>query len=259
MVRLLGLTSLFGLLVSCSKDPQLIPPKLEKPIVMSAHCQSTPQDTFYRIEYQYALEKLVAETMRSDEHIYSTTTYEYDADGKLMREMRSTNHVHPKTIETIYEYNQLNQLVTKTFKTTNYDTSGIIINESGYSIALEYENNLLVKEFDYWGGFDTYEYKEGKVVTKIDYTASGQKYWITRYKYRGEFKIEEKRETATGNLLYLRTFNYDYWNKLTSIIEDGNVIEENFYEGNKLIEKWKFDNDLADYPCRGNYIYKYEF
>ena len=61
--------------------------------------------------------------------------------------------------------------------------------------------------------------------------------------------------------MYIRTFQYDSGNRLITIIEDEHIIEENFYNENKLIEKrtYYFGNDPGSDVCFGNYVYKYEY
>jgi len=74
-------------------------------------------------------------------------------------------------------------------------------------------------------------------------------------------KVEEKKETAAGSVMYIHIFQYDSENKLTRIFEGENIIEENFYDGNRLIEKrtYYFGIDPGFDICYGNYIYKYEY
>ena len=73
--------------------------------------------------------------------------------------------------------------------------------------------------------------------------------------------IEEKKETNAGGLIYLKTFEYDSENRLTKIVEGENIIEENDYNGKKLIEKreYYFGIDPCFASCCGNFIYRYEY
>ena len=61
--------------------------------------------------------------------------------------------------------------------------------------------------------------------------------------------------------MYIETYHYDSENRLTTIIEDENIIEENFYDGKKLIEKrtYYYGIDPGFDVCYGNYIYRYEY
>jgi hypothetical protein len=122
---------------------------------------------------------------------------------------------------------------------------------------------LLVKEVAYWGGFNIYEYdKNGRMISNTDYTKTGEKHHITHYKYSGNLKIEEWKEVSyTGSRIYLRKFRYDSKNRLTEVIENDKLVEENFYDENRLIEKreYYFGIDPGYFACNGNYIYKYEY
>ena len=259
MKRLIQTILILSFALSCSKDDNLLQPAvLEEPIAMNVFCQNTPHDTLRRVEYEYSNDKLFTETTFNNGKIQSKTTFEYNSDNKLMLEIYETDW--GKTEKT-FIYNELSQLINIIYKFTDYDSNGQVIEESESEAPLEYENNQLVKVWAYWGGFNTYEYKDGKVVTKIDYTQNGVKHHITSYKYSGGLKIEERKETAAGNLIFLRTFHYDFKNRLTKIIEDENIIEENDYIENKLTEKrtYYFGIDPGFDVCYGNYIYRYEY
>jgi len=259
MKRLIHTILILCFALSCSKDDNLLQPAvLEEPIAMNVFCQNTPNETLRRVEYGYSNDKLIAETTFSNGEIQNKTTFEYNSDNQLELEIYETDW--GKTEKT-FIYNELNQLINIIYKFTDYDSNGQVIKESESEAPLEYENNQLVKKWAYWGGFNTYEYKNGKVVTKIDYTKNGAKHHITSYKYSGGLKIEGKKETAAGNLIYLRAFHYDSKNRLIKINEDGNIIEENDYIENKLTEKrtYYFGIDPGFDVCYGNYIYRYEY
>lgn len=259
MKRLIQTILILCFALSCSKDDNLLQPAvLEKPIAMNVFCQNTPNETLRRVEYGYSNDKLITETTFSNGEIQSKTTFEYNSDNQLALEINETDW---KKTEKTFIYNELKQLINIIYKFTDYDNNGQVIEESENEAPLEYENNQLVKEWAYWGGFNTYEYKDGKVITKIDYTKNGAKHHITRYKYSGELKIEERKETAAASMIYKRTFHYDSKNRLTKIIEDENIIEENDYYENKLTEKrtYYFGIDPGFDVCYGNYIYRYEY
>ena len=259
MKRLIQTILILCFALSCSKDDNLLQPAvLDEPIAMNVFCQNTPNDILRRVEYEYSNDILITETTRSNGEIQSKITFEYNSDNQLTLEIYETDW---KKTEKTFIYNELNQLVNIIYKFTDYDNNGQVIDESESEAPLEYEKNQLVKEWMYWGGFNTYEYKDGKVVTKIDYTKNGTKHHITRYKYSGELKIEERKETAVASMIYKLTFHYDSKNRLTKIIEDENIIEENDYNENKLAEKrtYYFGIDPGFDVCYGNYIYRYEY
>lgn len=259
MKKILTLTSILLIVISCSKDDDLlIPAELDNPSVMIVCCQSSITDTLRLVEYAYNNDNLIKETSIQNGEIQSKTTYEYNSNNQIILEIYLTDW---KKTEKTYVYNESNQLINILYKFTDYDIGGQITNESESEAPREYENNELVKEWKYWGGFNTYEYSNGKVVTKIDYTNTGEKHHFTYYKYSGDLLIEEKKETKEGGLMYLKTYIYDSQNRLIKIQDGDNVIEENDYNDKKLIEKrtYYFGIDPGFDVCYGNYIYKYKY
>lgn len=259
MKTMIYLLSIFLIVLSCSKDDDILEPaELIEPTAMNVFCQNSSDNTLRRVEYEYDNNNLVTETTFYHGIIVNKTTYEYNSDNQLIFEIYETDL---RKTEKIFIYNELNQLVNIKYKFTDYDINGEVIDEREKEAPREYENNLLVKEWEYWGGFNTYEYKNGKVQTKIDYTGTGEKHHITTYKYSGNLLIEEKKETKVGGLIYLKTYKYDSQNRLIKIQDGDNIIEENDYIDNKLIEKrtYYFGIDPGFYVCYGNYIYRYEY
>jgi YD repeat-containing protein len=246
-------------IISCSKDESLLhPAELDEPTAMTVFCQKSSNDTLRRVEYEYDNDNLITETKYYNGDIQSKTTFEYNSDNHLILETYKTDLQKTKKA---FIYNELNQLINVTYKFTEYDSNGQIIYESESEAPLEYENNQLVKEWEYWGGFNRYEYKNGKVVTKIEYTKTGEKHHITTYKYYDDLLIEEKKETNVGGLIYLKSYKYDSQNRLTTIHDRENIIEENDYIEKRLIEKrtYYFGMDPGFDVCFGNYIYRYEY
>ncbi|WP_157943874.1 MULTISPECIES: hypothetical protein [Arenibacter] len=252
-------TSFILILLACSKDNDLlIPAELDNPSTMIVFCQASPNDTL-RIEgYIYDNDNLINKTSIQNGKLQSKTTYDYSSNNQIISEIYETNW---KKTEMTYVYNESNQLINILYKFTDYDSDGQVVNESESEAPREYENNQLVREWEYWGGFNTYEYSNGKVVSKIDYTKTGEKHHFTYYKYSGELLIEEKKETKVGGLIYLKTYEYDSENRLSKIKDGDNIIEVNDYVGKKLIEKreYYFGIDPCYAACCGNYIYKYEY
>ena len=245
--------------IACSKENDiLIPAELDNPSVMIVFCQASIDDTLRIVEYEYDNDKLITETSIQNGEIQSETTFKYNSENQIISEVYLTDW---KKIEKTYVYDENNQLINILYKFTDYDSDGQITNESESEAPREYENNQLVKEWEYWGGFNTYEYKDGKIVTKIDYTKNGEKHHFTYYKYSGDLLTEEKKETKVGGLMYLKTYIYDSQNRLIQIRDGENIIEENDYNGKKLIKKREcyFGIDPCFASCCGNYIYRYEY
>ncbi len=259
MKKILILISIFLIVLSCSKDEDLlIPAELDNPSAMIVFCQASLDDTLRIVEYKYDNDNLITETSIQNGEVQGETNFEYNSDNQIISEVYQTDW---KKTEKTYVYNENMQLINILYKFTDYDTDGQITNESESEAPREYENNQLVKEWEYWGGFNTYEYKDGKIVTKIDYTKNGEKHHFTYYKYSGDLLTEEKKETKVGGLMYLKTYTYDSQNRLTYIRDGENIIEENEYNDKKLIRKreYYFGIDPCFAPCCGNFIYRYEY
>ena len=261
MKQLIYLLIILHLMISCSKDEDLLKPAiLDKPSAMILFCQRDRNDTLKKVSYEYSNNNLIAETIFKNGEIQNKTTFEYNSDNKLIYETYVT---HLQKIEKYYIYNELSQLINIKYKFTNYNADGQISNEieSEAPEASEYRNNQLVKEWERWGAFNTYEYKDDKVATKIEYTKNGVEYFFVYYKYSGDLLIEEKKVTKIGRLIYLKTYTYDSQNRLIQIRDKENIIEENDYNGKKLIEKrtYYYGTDPGFDICFGNYIYRYEY
>ncbi len=73
--------------------------------------------------------------------------------------------------------------------------------------------------------------------------------------------MEEQKVTKSGGLIYQKSFEYDSQNRLVIIRDGGNIIEENKYAENNLLEKRTnyFGIDPGFEVCGGNYIYKFEY
>lgn len=259
MKRLISLLTILLIMFSCSKDEDLLKPAiLDKPSEMNVFCQRTPNDTLRKVVYEYNNNNLITETLFYNGEIQDKTTFEYNAVNQLTFE---TYETYLRKIKKTYIYNDLNHLINIKYTFIDFDTNGQITNESESEAPREYENNKLVKEWEYWGGFNTYEYSGDKVVKKIDYTKNGEKHHITTYKYSSDLLIEEKKETKVGGLMYLKTYKYDSQNRLVQIQDGENIIEENDYIDKRMIEKrtYDFGIDPGFDVCYGNYIYRYDY
>ncbi len=253
------LLPVFLLCLSCSKENDwLAPAELDNPMGMAVFCQTMTNDTLKFVEYGYDGDKLITETSFQHGEVESKITYEYNAENLLVSEVFTDDW--SKTEKT-YVYNDKEQLVNILYKFISYDSTRQISRVSESEAPREYQNNRLVKQWEHWGGYSTYEYKDDKVVKKIYYTQLGEKHHITTYKYSGDLLTEEKKETKAGSLLFLKTYKYDSLHRLVQIQDGENIIEENHYIDNRLIEKrtYYFGIDPGFDFCSGNYIYKYTF
>jgi hypothetical protein len=257
MKTTISLVSILLIVLSCSKDEESIQPvELKAATAMNMYCQSAPNNILRRVEYEYANGNLISQTTIGE--FQEKTIFEYNSDNQLILETYESNS---QKVEKTFFYNDLNQLVNIKYKFTYYDENGQVTDEDERDAPREYENNKLVKEWYTWGGFSTYEYTNDKVETKIDYTTAGDKHHITSFTYFGNLLIEEKKETVGGSLMYLKTYNYDSKGRLIDIRDGGNIIEDNEYTDDKLIEKrtYYFGIDPGFDICYGNYLYQYEY
>jgi len=229
-------------------------------------CQSNSNDTLSRVEYKYDKGNLISETTLLHGDIQTTTHFEYNNGTQLIFETSESDF---RKTEKTFIYNELNQLVNIKYKYIDFDNNGNVIGESESEAPREYENDLLVKEWENWGGFNTYTYRNGEVQTQIDHTKNGEKHHVTTFKYGRNltFKyarnllIEEKKETRDGGLIYLKSYKYDSQNRLIKVIDAKNTIEENLYIDNKLMEKRinYFGIDPGFSHCLSNFKYSYEY
>ena len=258
MKKYLLAVTMIWILQGCSKDDNTPTFELEGPITMTVFCPNAPDDTISQTDYEYASEILTKMTQRNYGEITSVTNYEYNSKNLLIKETCEQDF---RKTEITYVYNKSDQLINRLYKIADLDANGLVLSTNESEAPLEYKNNLVVKEVETWGGWNTYEYSNSKIITKNVFTSSGQLYWIIKFKYSGNLKIEEKNQTSNGSVIYTRTFEYDSESRLIKIIEDGNVIEQNIYDGSKLREKriYYFGIDPGFSVCNGNFIYKYQY
>ncbi|TRX44914.1 hypothetical protein FNH22_31690 [Fulvivirga sp. M361] len=260
MQRIFMLLSIFFTVFSCSNDENILTPaELDDPSKMIVFCQASQEDPWRTLDYKYDNNgNLITEISMRDEKVQSEITYEYDSDNLLTTEVHLTDD--SKTEKT-FVYNESKQLINVLYKFTNYDSDGNVTNESESEAPREYDGSQLIKEWESWGGFNTYEYLNGKIITEINHTKNGSKHHFTYYKYSGDLLVEEKKENKVGGLIHFKTYVYDSQNRLIQIRDRENIIEESDYNDNKLIEKreYYFGIDPCYSACCGNFIYSYEY
>jgi len=236
MKKLIQIVLISGIISGCSKADLIQPEMIEEPSAVNMSCLASPSNTIRREEYEY-----------SNGRVISSTSFSLGA-------------LHTKT-ETTYIYNETNQLIKIIYKIIYYDSNGNLAEENEFETLLEYQNDQLVKETYFWGGFSTYEYKNDRFVKRIDFTGYGTEHHISRFNYVGDLITQEIKETAVGSVIFERFYYYDLKKRLVKITENDQVIEENKYAGNRLIEKriYYFGIDPGFDICYGNYLYRYEY
>ncbi len=141
MKKILILTSLFLIVISCSKDDDLlISADLDNPSVMIVFCQASIVDTLRIVEYEYDNDNLIKETSIVNGKVQSETTFVYNSKNQIISEIYLTDW---KKTEMTYIYNENNQLINILYKFIDYDIDGQITNTSESEAPREYENNLL--------------------------------------------------------------------------------------------------------------------
>lgn len=258
MKKILFVITLIGILQGCLKDDSSSNIEMQSPISMTVLCMNAPNDTVSQTDYEYESENLIKVTVLSNKEIYSVTNFEYNSQNLIIKETRDQ---YSSKTEITYIYNKSKQLTNKLYKNSEFDPNGVLLRTTEYETTLEYQNDLLIKDVETWGGWNTYEYSNGKLTTKNVFTKTGQLYWILKFKYSGGLKVEEKNQTAGGNIIYTKIFEYDSERRLVKVIEDGNIVEQNIYDTNKLVEKriFYFGIDPGFSACNGNFIYKYQY
>lgn len=115
--------------------------------------------------------------------------------------------------------------------------------------------------FQYAHGFEFNS--NGQLVKKESFqTEEKNKVFDTfLYKYKYNQLVEEKRIIITGATDYVIKYNYNRDGTLDEKIQNGNVIERNFYANGKLSEKhtFYFGIDPGFSQCLGNFIFKYDY
>ena len=258
MRTFLNLLIILLIFSSCALEENYQLPLLSEPSAMNVFCQVNSNESLRRVEYEYDMEKLISETTLVDGDILYTTNFTYNNEAQLVYEIFESDY---RKSEKTFIYNEMNQLVNIKFKFTDFDGNGNMVSEGVSEAPREFEHNLLVKEWESWGGFSTYEYTNGQLKTKIDYTKNAEKHHVTTYKFAKNLLIEEKKETVNGGLIYFKTYKYDAQKRLIKIFDRENIIEENLYIDDKLIERKinYFGIDPGYYPCLGNFKYTFDY
>jgi hypothetical protein len=249
------------LLTNCSSPIGWVDaPTLEKPIKMATFCQSNPNESFVYVEYTYNNGLLVLEEKIDRDEFITTTVYTYNANSQLDTKTETSTWQNNVTT---HHYNEKDQLISIDFSRINYDNDGNINSENNSTATFEYENDLLVKKTEDWGGFRTYEYDAKKRLIKENvFYKTGEKHSTVHYSYNGNLKTEEWAESdVAGTEIYRQYFQYNSNNLLKKVVENDKAIEEYVYNGNKLLEKREtyYGIDPGYSACSGNYIYKYEY
>ena len=261
-------------------------------IIWLSSCQRDDFDTSLIFDEQgnFRYKKESAYCQRNPETEISSKTFFYDKNGNVVQELISYNGIQETKIKR--EYNGDNQQLWDS--TFNYRSGEW---KYQYSTIFIYSENLLTEKqrfkpdgklshktlYKYEGSrlrweefwyFNNNEWKfqyahgfefdrNGKLVKKESFQDEAKEnvYDTFVYSYKNGRLHEEKRIILTGKTSYVKKYFYTPDGFIDEIIKDGNVVEKNFYELGKLIEKHTFyyGIDPGFSPCGGNFIYKYEY
>ncbi|MBK6283190.1 MAG: hypothetical protein IPF54_11540 [Draconibacterium sp.] len=161
----------------------------------------------------------------------------------------------------IYSGNQLKEI--QKYDADGKNTHKIVYKYNGTKPKYEefYYNYGDKWEFQYAHGFEFD--RNGDLLKKSSYQTEekDEVYDKLIYKYKNGILVEEKRIIRTGATSYIKTFSYTTDGFPDETIQDGNVIEKNFYEDGKLIERhtFYFGIDPGFSACNGNFIYRYSY
>lgn len=261
-------------------------------IIWFSSCQRDDFDTSLIFDEQgnFRYKKESAYCQRNPETEISSKTFFYDKNGNVVQELIAYNGIQETKIKR--EYNRDNQQLWDS--TFNYRSGEW---KYQYSTIFIYSENLLTEKqrfkpdgklshktlYKYEGSrlrweefwyFNNNEWKfqyahgfefdrNGKLVKKESFQDEAKEnvYDTFVYSYKNGRLHEEKRIILTGKTSYVKKYFYTPDGFIDEIIKDGNVVEKNFYELGKLIEKHTFyyGIDPGFSPCGGNFIYKYEY
>lgn len=108
------------LLTNCNPIEEWVDvPTLEKPKSMTVFCQSSPDNPFASVEYEYSNGLLVREEKFDVDELNSTVVYTYNVNNQLDSELDTSNS---HRYETKYHYNDKNQLTSIDYSFTQRHT-----------------------------------------------------------------------------------------------------------------------------------------
>ncbi|WP_372949576.1 hypothetical protein [Mariniphaga sp.] len=261
-------------------------------LIWLSSCRNDEFDTSLIFDEQgnFRYKKETTFCQRNPEKEISSKTFSYDKNGNVIKEVIS--YIGIPEIMNKREFNESSQQLTdSTFyyrsdewqyqNSTRYIYSRNLLSEKhrynsdgtlSHKIIYKYIGSKLRWE-EFWY-FNTNEWKfqyahgfefdrSGRLVKKESFQDEAKKnvYDTFVYAYKNGRLYEEKRIIRTGKTSFVKKYFYTAKGFIDEITEDGKVVEKNFYELDRLIEKHTFyyGIDPGFSPCGGNFIYKYEY
>ena len=263
--------SVVVLITSCEIGDFNIDPKSERNEKFlfqteKTFCKNNPENEVFSKSFKYDNNENIIETITFFNNVPDTKlTGSFNVNNQRLTD--STFYY----IENSWKYVNSNQYVysgNKLKEIQNYDVDG----KNTHKIVYQYSGSKPKYEEFYYYYDDKWEFqyahgfefnKNGNLTKKSSYKSSekNEVYDQFIYKYKNGFLVEEKRIIRTDETSYVKTFSYTTDGLPDETIQDGNVIEKNFYEKGKLIEKqtFYFGIDPGFSECNGNYIYRYSY
>lgn len=194
---------------------------------------------------------------RDHDELISESIFTYDK-GVLIQEKTTQTNVPGFLTEKVYEYDSDNKLKKLTIQEGNNAAS---------VWEYQYKNGMIEKEIRPDKSYVTYIYKDKKLVQKKFFAADKTEYNRETFNYKNGMIFQKRSELGPfGSGVTTTTYERNKDGFITKVSETtGGVtyrlIEENIYDGNKLVEKKKYtyDPDACFSPCCGNYNYRYEY
>lgn len=260
-----------GLLTSCEIGVFNIDPISEREEEFlfqteKTFCKSDPENEISSKSFEYDLNGNVIETITSykgvlDKKSASTFNNNNQQLTDSLFYFRVNGWVYEYSNQYTYSRNLLNEIL-------KYDSDGRNTHKTVYKYngkKPKYEEFYYYKgdqwQFQYAHGFEFD--KHGNLTKKSSYQTEEKDkvYDQFIYKYKNGKLVEEKRIIRTGETSYIKTFTYTAEGLPDETKKDGNVIERNFYEQGKLMEKhtFYFGIDPGFSICYGNVIYRYSY
>jgi hypothetical protein len=266
------LAILFGIFLSSCEQYEYYPPLIndESEVFQykkeQAFCKSNPDNEIWSISFTRDEKGNITEeiTFTDGSPIFKTTR-SFNSNNQQLTDA-TFNFINAKwqfqySSKFIYNRNLLSEKLSfeaggkNTHKTTySYQGNELRWEESWYYFENEWK-------FQYAYAFEFNG--NGKLIKRESYlTEKKDKVYDTFiYTYYNNKLVEEKRIIQTGATDYVLKFTYTYDGFPDETIQDGNIIEKNYYSDGRLTEKhtFYFGIDPGFSQCNGNLIYKYGY
>lgn len=206
-------------------------------------------------------EKKIEETRTNTMYTGYRKTYEYDAEGILVKENYYNENGTPGVFNNLayytdYEYNSSSQLISE----KKYDTMNSSSSDPAKTVIYTYDStgDLITENKTEWGmDYETtYQYNALRQLIVKTTGGSGMMNYTYEYEYDAEGKKVTERKIESGDMLrYTATFEYDAEGRLikannceisagAGMTENGTIVYEYNAEGKLVKETITRDMDM---------------